>query len=207
MVKNSLQEAQNAAQTRRGQSGTWTGGATANLTLALQIAYTDQGAREGMNTVSVALLTSARGERVAWYASQDGKDVARPQALQGCTWVNASIPGHTGLHAEMALVRGLYEKGLLQKGQEAQQAATLDLVIVCCNANVCADCSGWMHSHGIPHCPALAVPKTSANWIHPRTGAFFNGGKTVNSYAKVGDQGVFNLGGIPSGRGGAMTHL
>ncbi len=208
MAKGSLAEAQTAADNRRNSAGPWGGGETTNLAIGLKIAHSGgEAAREGQTTVSVALMTY-QGRNIAYYVSQDGSEVGTPNALQGWDWM--PIPGKrsaTGLHAEMALIRHLFSINLLSQGNEAQGAQALDLVVICLNANVCGDCSGWMNAHSIAHCPALATPKTSANWVHPRTGAAYRGPKNVSYYTKQVGGGINSFGELPSGSLGSISPI
>jgi hypothetical protein len=187
MAKTDLAAAQVGADNRRGHAGPWGAPPTFNLNIGLKIGYSGgKVAREGQNTVSVALTRTA-GDCIAYYVSQDGNSVKPPGLLANgeWQWENVFTKKTPGLHAEMALIRYLFKQNLLHPGAEQQDAAAIDLVIVCLNANVCSDCSGWMHAHGIPHCPALAAPNTSMTWIHPRTGAAYRGGGNLSYYAKM----------------------
>lgn len=200
MAKTSLQDAQKAADARRGNAGPWGGGDTTNLAIGLKIAYAGgESPREGQTTVSVALVTH-QSKNIACYVSQNGKVIDTPKTLQGWQWEQVSDKASaTGLHAEMSLIRHLFSLNLLKHGSEATDAQALDLVVVCLNANVCGDCSGWMNAHGIAHCPALASPKTSNNWIHPRTGAAYQGPKNISYYAKHVGNDINFFGGMSTG--------
>ncbi len=208
MAKTSLQDAQDAADTRRSKAGTWGGAATTNLSIGLKIAYAGgEAPRVGQTTVSVALVTH-ESKNTACYVSQNGKAIDMPDALQGWQWVQVSDKASaTGLHAEMSLIRYLFSLKLLKHGSEASDAQALDLVVVCLNANVCGDCSGWMNAHGIAHCPALSTPKTSHNWIHPRTGAAYQGPKNISYYAKHVGNDINFFGGMSSGSLGPKQPL
>jgi hypothetical protein len=199
-MKKTLAKVQHAADTRR------TFSALANRDLgdpgadmfALQLASLEGSTSH--STVSVMLA----GDGYAFYAAQGGRELPEPivQKLGQngyATLVNAGSKLYdkkatpAGMHAEMTIIRHLYSSGGLSWGKEADDAQAKQLRMVCIGKLVCADCSGWLRAHGIPHFKVEA-DKATPQWVHPRTGAMYRGGFNVKVYMKQ-DQDTLVAGG------------
>lgn len=126
---------------------------------------------------------------VAFLASQNryfglGIPLANRGALAQQLGVNvddiAFLGRDTNLHAEMAVVRHVWETFNIDKG-----ALGGDLTVVCTGKPCCADCCGWMTKHGIDHGPVCSQTGSNQGWMHPLTGATFRGEKAEDfTYSK-----------------------
>lgn len=212
-MKNTLDKVQHAADTRRTFSAVQNpdlGDHGADM-FALQLASLEGSTSH--STVSVMLA----GDGYAYYAAQSGRELPGPivQRLGENGYANlvnavfqlyGAKPSPSGMHAEMTIIRHLYDSGGLRWGKEADDARAKQLRMVCIGKLVCADCSGWLRAHGIPHFK-VESDKATPQWVHPRTGAMYRGGLRVNVYMKQNQDALVRGGSAPPAKAGFRKRL
>ena len=212
-MKKTLDHVQHAADTRRTYAVVKNpdlGDQNADM-FALQLASLPGSTSH--STVSVMLAACG----TAVYAAQSGGNISDEivQKLGENGYLNlinavsklyAGRPSPSGLHAEMTIVRHLYDSGQLAWGKEADDAQAQQLRMVCIGKLVCADGSGWLRAHGIPHFKVEA-DKATPQWVHPRTGAMYRGGFHVKVYMKEGQPALVRGGSAPPPRAGFRKRL
>lgn len=212
-MKNTLDKVQHAADTRRTFSAVQNpdlGDQGADM-FALQLA-----SLEGSTSRSTVSLMLA-GDGSAYYAAQSGRELPGPivQRLGENGYANlvnavyqlyGAKPSPSGMHAEMTIIRHLYDSGGLRWGKEADDARAKQLRMVCIGKLVCADCSGWLRAHGIPHFK-VESDKATPQWVHPRTGAMYRGGFHVNVYMKQNQDALVRGSSAPPAKAGFRKRL
>lgn len=212
-MKKTLGKVQHAADTRRTFSSVKNpdlGDQNADM-FALQLA-----SLEGSTSHSTVSLMLAGGGS-AFFAAQSGKELPDGivQRLGEKGYVNlvnavsalyGGKPSPSGLHAEMSIIRYLYDTGGLTWGKEADDAQAKQLRMVCVGKLVCADCSGWLRAHGIPHFK-VESDKATPQWVHPRTGAMYRGGFHIKVYMKEGQAPLVAGGAAPPPKAGFRKRL
>lgn len=212
-MKNTLDKVQHAADTRRTFSAVQNPdlGDQGSDMFALQLA-----SLEGSTSRSTVSLMLA-GDGSAYYAAQSGRELPGPivQRLGENGYANlvnavyqlyGAKPSPSGMHAEMTIIRHLYDSGGLRWGKEADDARAKQLRMVCIGKLVCADCSGWLRAHGIPHFK-VESDKATPQWVHPRTGAMYRGGFHVNVYMKQNQDALVRGSSAPPAKAGFRKRL
>jgi hypothetical protein len=212
-MKNTLDKVQHAADTRR------TFSAVANRDLGDQNAdmfalqLSSLGGSTSHSTVSVMLASDG----YAFYAAQSGRELPGPvvqklgengyaNLIHAASGLYKNKPSPSGMHAEMTIIRYLYDSGGLRWGKEADDAQAKQLRMVCIGKLVCADCSGWLRAHGIPHFK-VDGDKATPQWVHPRTGAMYRGGFNVKVYMKQDQNTLIRGGAAPPSTAGFRKRL
>lgn len=212
-MKKTWDKVQHAADTRRTYSAVQNPdlGDQGADTFAHQLASLE--GSTSRSTVSVMLA----GDGYAYYAAQSGRELpdAIVQKLGEKGYANlvdavselyGNKPSPSAMHAEMTIIRYLYDSGGLRWGKEVDDARAKQLRMVCIGKLVCADCSGWLRAHGIPHFKVEADTATP-QWVHPRTGAMYRGGHHVNVYMKQGQDTLVRGSAAPPAKAGFRKRL